>query len=64
MRTFNKDCLLIEIASAPYGIDFSAARELGFGSVVSGSLPGKIAPKTAGYIICDTICNIIKEENL
>ncbi len=64
LKTLPKSCLIIEIASAPYGIDFSAARELGFKSIVAGSLPGKIAPKTAGYIICETICNIIKEENL
>jgi hypothetical protein len=27
------------------------------------SLPGKVAPKTAGKIIADGILNIIKEEN-
>jgi len=64
LMTLPQSCLLIEIASAPYGIDFSAARDAGFESVVSGSLPGKIAPKTAGYIICEAICNIMKEENL
>ncbi len=64
LESLPADCLIIEIASAPYGIDFSAASELNMNLIVSGSLPGKIAPETAGYIISEAILNIIKEENL
>lgn len=61
LAKLKKGCLIIEIASAPYGIDFARAKELGLEVIVAGSLPGKTAPKTAGEIISDAISNIIKE---
>lgn len=51
----NTGCLLIEIASSPFGIDFERALELGFNVIKAPSLPGNVAPKTAGEIIGDTI---------
>ncbi|MEG0979821.1 MAG: dipicolinate synthase subunit DpsA [Oscillospiraceae bacterium] len=62
LRSLKKDCLIIEIASAPFGIDFEKAETLGLRVIQAGSLPGKAAPKTAGEIIADAILNIIKEE--
>ncbi len=50
-----KDCILIEIASAPFGIDFDCASRYGITAVKAGSLPGRISPQTAGEIICDTV---------
>jgi dipicolinate synthase subunit A len=61
LRGLPQDCLVIDIASPPYGIDFAAAAELGLQTVVCGSLPGKTAPKTAGHIIGEAILNIIRE---
>ncbi|MCL2512600.1 MAG: hypothetical protein FWF08_01760 [Oscillospiraceae bacterium] len=55
LAAINKNALIIEIASAPFGIDFGAAMEFGLKVVKAGSLPGKFAPKTAGKIICDII---------
>lgn len=46
-----KDCVLIETASAPYGIDFTAADRHRMKTIVAGSLPGKTSPKTAAQII-------------
>lgn len=57
----NNACPIIDISSAPYGIDFNAAHELKLNVIVPGSLPGKTAPKTSGIIIADAILNIIKE---
>ncbi len=62
LNSLKKDCLIIEIASAPYGIDFDEAKNLGLRVIQAGSLPGKAAPKTAGEIVADAILNIIKEE--
>ena len=55
IRRLKKDCLLIEIASAPFGIDFDCAKEYGINTIKAGSLPGRISPLTAGEIICNTI---------
>ncbi len=60
MRNISQNCLLIEIASAPFGIDFQAAKELAFDVIKANSLPGKVAPKTAGEIIGRAILPIIK----
>ncbi|HIT53892.1 MAG TPA: dipicolinate synthase subunit DpsA [Candidatus Fimivicinus intestinavium] len=58
---FKADCLFVEIASAPGGIDGKAAQAHGLKIVKASSLPGRVAPKTAGQIISDTIQNIIRE---
>lgn len=60
----NSDCVLIETASAPYGIDFQAAKERAFEVIKAGSLPGKVAPKTAGEIIARTLVPIFKKKGL
>lgn len=51
LSNLNSECVLIEVASAPFGIDFQAVKERAFKVVKAGSLPGKVAPKTAGEII-------------
>ena len=55
------DTLIIDLASKPGGVDFDAARELGVNTIWALSLPGKVAPISAGQIICDTISNILSE---
>jgi dipicolinate synthase subunit A len=50
-----RNCLLIDLASAPGGIDQVAANELGFRSIWGSSLPGKCAPESAGIIIAETL---------
>lgn len=59
-----KECLIIDVSSAPYGTDFAAAYHFGINAVQCPSLPGKVAPKTAGKIIGEAIVNILKEEDL
>jgi dipicolinate synthase subunit A len=55
------DCLMIDLASRPGGIDFSAAAELGIKVIWALGLPGKCAPVTSGHIIAATIENILSE---
>lgn len=62
LRSLKKDCMVIEIASAPFGIDFEQAENYGIKVIRAGSLPGKAAPKTSGEIVADAILSIIKEE--
>jgi len=61
LQWLRKDCLCIDLASAPGGIDFDAAQQLGLQAVWARSLPGKAAPETAGCIIRDTIYRILEE---
>ena len=61
LQTVRRDCVLIDLASAPGGIDFSAAREMGLCTVWGTALPGKVAPESAGEILAQSI-NVILEE--
>lgn len=54
-------CLVIDLASKPGGVDFDAAAQLGVKAVWALSLPGKVAPVTAGLAIRDAIYNILTE---
>lgn len=56
------DTLIIDLASKPGGVDFEKAKELGVKVIWALSLPGQVAPVTAGVIIKDTVCNMIAEE--
>ncbi len=58
------DSLLIDLASKPGGVDFSAAQELGRKVIWALSLPGKVAPKTAAYAIKQTVYNILEERGI
>ena len=64
LSKLNPECVLVEVASAPFGIDFQSAKEKAFKVVKAGSLPGRVAPKTAGEIIGRSILPMIKEVNL
>ena len=43
------------------GVDLEAAKELGVKVIWALSLPGKVAPVTAGEMIKNTVLNIINE---
>ncbi len=62
LNNVKKDCLIIDVSSAPFGTDFATAYGLGLNAIQCSSLPGKVAPKSAGKIIAEGILNIIKEE--
>ncbi len=61
LKNMDKNTLLIDLASRPGGVDFNAAAELQIKTIWALSLPGRVAPKTAGKIIKETILNMIKE---
>lgn len=64
ISNIQKDCLIIDLASRPGGIDFEAASEAGLKVVWALGIPGKSAPVSAGKIIADTILNIMTERGL
>lgn len=55
------NALLIDLASKPGGVDFEVAKQLGLKTIWALSLPGKVAPLSAGEIIYNTISNMIEE---
>lgn len=61
LKQLKKDCLVIDLASKPGGVDFETAQKLGIRTIWSLSLPGKVAPVTAGEIVKDTILNIASD---
>ena len=64
MNNLKSDCLLLEVASPPFGIDFGAAKEHALTVIKASSLPGKVAPKTAGEIIGKIILPIFEKKGL
>ncbi|WP_162523540.1 dipicolinate synthase subunit DpsA [Calorimonas adulescens] len=63
IRYIHKDTLIIDIASAPGGVDFAACKQYGIKAIHALGLPGKIAPRSAATYIKDTIKNILYELN-
>ncbi|MCD7946953.1 MAG: dipicolinate synthase subunit DpsA [Oscillospiraceae bacterium] len=61
LQDLNQNCLVIDVASKPGGVDFDAAAELGIRVIWALSLPGKVAPTTAGEGIKKVIYNIMHE---
>lgn len=60
LTSISSGCLLLELASKPYGIDFDAAQRLKLRTVLASGLPGKHCPKTAGELIAETVLNMRK----
>lgn len=61
LRDLKEGALVIDLASKPGGVDFDAAARLGVKVVWALSLPGKVAPVSAGRAIKNTIYNILTE---
>ena len=60
----DKKMLIIELASAPGGVDICAARELSSNILWASSLPGKYAPYSAGVLIAECIADILLREGV
>jgi dipicolinate synthase subunit A len=61
LSAVDKKTLIVDLASAPGGVDIRAARELGSNVSWATSLPGKYAPRSAGEIIASCVLRIIEE---
>ena len=64
LSKLKKNVLVVDLASKPGGVAFDIARELGIKVNWELSLPGRVAPQTAGKIISDTILNIINNQEV
>ncbi|PAV30050.1 dipicolinic acid synthetase subunit A [Virgibacillus profundi] len=54
--------LIFDLASNPGGTDFKYAEQRGIKAILAKSLPGIVAPKTAGKILADVIKQLLQEE--
>lgn len=61
IKNANRDSVIIDLASIPGGVNFEAARKEKIKAIHALSLPGKVAPKSAGLALYDTIMNILFE---
>ena len=64
MRHINKNTLIIDLASPPYGVDVNDSRDFGLKVLYANSLPGKIAPVTTASYILETIESILVPNNV
>ena len=55
IKYFKKDVYILDVASAPYGIDMNALAGCGIPYKIYSSIPSKVAPKTAGKILTKKI---------
>ena len=60
LSLLKKDCLIIDLASRPGGVDMEEASRLGVKVIWALGLPGKCAPVSSGQIIGSTVLNMLK----
>ncbi len=59
----NAQSLIIDVASAPGGVDFSYAKQSGIRAVHALGIPGKTAPITAGHILADILVDLMSNQS-
>lgn len=64
LENADNSMLIIELASAPGGVDICAARELSSNVRWASSLPGKYAPLSAGILIAECISEMLESEEV
>ncbi|OUM88394.1 MAG: dipicolinic acid synthetase subunit A [Bacillus thermozeamaize] len=62
LANFPSGAVIIDLASAPGGTDFRFAEKRGLKALLAPSLPGIVAPKTAGRIIARTLIRLVVEQ--
>lgn len=64
LSRMKKNALILELASAPYGVDFEIAKALGLRAILANGLPGKYSPEAAGIAICKTVLAMLCEKGI
>lgn len=63
LEKFLPDCVYLELASLPGGMDLAAAGVCGIRTVHGGGLPGRFFPESAGRIVAETVLSYIPTRN-
>jgi len=61
LRETREDCVILDLASAPGGVDMQEAKRLSRQVIQAPGLPGKTAPYTAAAAIRDSVYHILEE---
>ena len=62
LSVLSKNTLIIDLASAPGGVEPNAARRLGTRVITALSIPGKYAPVSAGRLIGEYVYSVLEKE--
>lgn len=57
-----RSAIIVDLASAPGGVDFASAAERGIWAQLAPGLPGKVAPVTAGAVLARVLPRIVQAE--
>ncbi len=63
LELIDREAVIIDISSAPGGLDFDYARALGLNASLVPGLPGKVAPKASSDILAGEIISFLKERS-
>lgn len=63
LELIDREAVIIDISSAPGGLDFDYARALGLNASLAPGLPGKVAPKASSDILAGEIISFLKERS-
>lgn len=64
LTALHSDALVIDLASAPGGVDMVAAARTQIQVIHALSLPGKVAPVTTGTYLRDTVYHLLQETGI
>uniref|UniRef100_A0A7C2ICN2 Dipicolinate synthase subunit DpsA n=1 Tax=Ammonifex degensii TaxID=42838 RepID=A0A7C2ICN2_9THEO len=62
LKCTRPDVLIVDLATEPGGTDFEAAARLERQAMLAPSLPGRVAPKTAGRILGQVVADLLVQE--
>lgn len=63
LEHIDKNCVIIDLASKPGGVNFEKAKELGLETYWALGLPGKVAPRSAARYMADKIISLTQIDN-
>lgn len=63
LDSFAPECVYIELASLPGGIDLPAAHTRGIRIIPGGGLPGRCFPRSAGETVAETVLSLLPTGN-
>ncbi|MDE6181988.1 MAG: dipicolinate synthase subunit DpsA, partial [Eubacteriales bacterium] len=64
LEKINENAIIIDLAQAPGGVDYTTARELNINAIYCPGLPGRVAPFTAGKILKDALLNYCNSKEM